>query len=185
MNLKKKVLIATGITAIVAAAFSIGVYAASDIKLFINGKQTSADVQIIDGSSYVPLRVVSEMLGANVKWDGDARTITITSGPSGNSGPSSNVSSNKAGVFAIDDFTVKKDDIGIWRIAGDVKNTDSKDYKSIHLTAAFYDESGKRLGTAGASLFDLKQGDIKTADFATSDDLSNYATVRFQVDVAY
>jgi hypothetical protein len=77
MNLKKKVLVSTGITAIVAAAFSIGVYAASDIKLIINGKQATADVQIIDGSSYVPLRVVSEMLGANVKWDGDTRTITI------------------------------------------------------------------------------------------------------------
>jgi hypothetical protein len=55
----------------------IGVYAASDIRLFINGKQSNADVQVINGSSYVPLRVVSEALGADVEWDESNRSIHI------------------------------------------------------------------------------------------------------------
>jgi hypothetical protein len=75
--MKKKLLIALGILSIIAASLAVGAYAASDIKLLINGKSVAADVQVIDGSSYVPLRVVSESLGAEVKWDGDARTISI------------------------------------------------------------------------------------------------------------
>ncbi|MDB5055463.1 MAG: hypothetical protein JWM44_3513 [Bacilli bacterium] len=78
--MKKKLLIAFVILAFGAMCIAIGAFAASDIKLFINGNVVNADVQIVNGSSYVPLRVVSESLGGVVKWDGDARTISITSG---------------------------------------------------------------------------------------------------------
>lgn len=78
--MKKKLFIALGLVGLITLSISIGVYAASDIKLFINGKAITADVQIVNGSSYVPLRIVSESLGGVVKWDGDARTISITSG---------------------------------------------------------------------------------------------------------
>ncbi|CAH1230632.1 hypothetical protein PAECIP111891_06704 [Paenibacillus allorhizoplanae] len=76
--MKKKLLIALGLSGIIAASVAVGAYAASDIKLFINGKLINADLQIVDGSSYVPLRVVSESLGADVKWDGDKREISIS-----------------------------------------------------------------------------------------------------------
>ncbi|CAN7765567.1 copper amine oxidase N-terminal domain-containing protein [Paenibacillus sp. LjRoot153] len=76
--MKKKLLIALGLTGVIAASIAVGAYAATDIKLFINGKIINTDLQIVDGSSYVPLRVVSESLGANVKWDGDKREIIIT-----------------------------------------------------------------------------------------------------------
>jgi hypothetical protein len=75
--MKKKIVVTTALSAVIASSFAFGVYAASDIKLMINGKKVDAPVEIIDGSSYVPLRVVSEALGAEVKWDGDSRTITI------------------------------------------------------------------------------------------------------------
>lgn len=76
--MKKKLLIALGLTGVIAASVAVGAYAATDIKLFINGKIINADLQIVDGSSYVPLRVVSESLGANVKWDENKREIIIT-----------------------------------------------------------------------------------------------------------
>lgn len=76
--MKKKLLIALGLTGVITASIAVGAYAATDIKLFINGKIINADLQIVDGSSYVPLRVVSESLGANVKWDEDKREISIT-----------------------------------------------------------------------------------------------------------
>ncbi|MBD0381270.1 stalk domain-containing protein [Paenibacillus sedimenti] len=67
-------------TSVLSLTFAAGVYAASsDIKLFINGKQINTDLQVVDGSSYVPLRVVSESLGADVKWDEAARSISINS----------------------------------------------------------------------------------------------------------
>ncbi|OAS14850.1 stalk domain-containing protein [Paenibacillus oryzisoli] len=76
--MKKKLLIALGLTGVIAASVAVGAYAATDIKLFINGKIINADMQIVDGSSYVPLRVVSESLGADIKWDEVKREISIT-----------------------------------------------------------------------------------------------------------
>lgn len=47
----------------------------------VNGKVTSISIpaQIIKNSTMVPLRFVSEALGANVNWNGTKRTITINS----------------------------------------------------------------------------------------------------------
>lgn len=75
--MKKKLLIALGLSGIIAASAAVGAYAASDIKLFVNGKKTTASIEIIDGSSYVPLRVVAEALGQEVKWDENKREIHI------------------------------------------------------------------------------------------------------------
>lgn len=75
--MKKKLLLSLGLIVIIAASITLGAYAASDIKLWINGKEINTDIQIVNGSSYVPLRVISETLGADVKWDGTARKITI------------------------------------------------------------------------------------------------------------
>ena len=45
----------------------------------VNGKIETLDVpaQIIDNSTMVPIRFVSETLGANVAWDGETRSVTI------------------------------------------------------------------------------------------------------------
>lgn len=46
----------------------------------VNGKeiQLEASPAIVDGSTVIPLRFVSEALGARVSWDGGTRTINIT-----------------------------------------------------------------------------------------------------------
>ncbi|MEC0229303.1 stalk domain-containing protein [Paenibacillus alba] len=75
--MKKKLLIALGLSGIIAVSVAVGAYAASDIKLFVNGKKTEASVEIIDGSSYVPLKVVAEALGQEVRWDESKREIHI------------------------------------------------------------------------------------------------------------
>ncbi len=56
--------------------FSVG-----DVKAKRNGDELAMQVpaQIIDGRTMVPLRFVSESLGALVGWDGDTRTVSITS----------------------------------------------------------------------------------------------------------
>lgn len=47
----------------------------------VNGvtKTISTPAQVLNGSTMVPLRFVSEALGADVNWNGTARSITITS----------------------------------------------------------------------------------------------------------
>lgn len=96
--MKKKLAVTTCLAAIIASSFAIGVYAASDIKLLINGKAVDTQIEIIDGSSYVPLRVVSESLGADVKWDGDSRTISITGGSKAVEAPKSDAKSFNVNV---------------------------------------------------------------------------------------
>ena len=57
----------------------------SNIKLVINGIQTvPKDVTgkvvepfIYDGTTYLPVRAVSEALGYNVSWDGNTRTVYV------------------------------------------------------------------------------------------------------------
>lgn len=54
-----------------------------------NGQAVNLAVpgKVVNGSTLVPLRFVSEALGADVKWDGPTQTITITSTVSTPSGP--------------------------------------------------------------------------------------------------
>ena len=49
-------------------------------RVYINDVRFNAQVAPIikDGRTYIPLRFVSEHLGYNVGWDGETRTITIS-----------------------------------------------------------------------------------------------------------
>ncbi|MCL2388619.1 MAG: copper amine oxidase N-terminal domain-containing protein [Defluviitaleaceae bacterium] len=51
--------------------------------IIVNGEQITSDVppQIISGRFMIPLRLVSEAIGAEVNWDGEARIVTIVTTP--------------------------------------------------------------------------------------------------------
>jgi len=51
----------------------------SPVKIIFNGRdlKTDAAPQIIDGRTMVPLRVVAEALGAEVKWDAENKIVFI------------------------------------------------------------------------------------------------------------
>lgn len=74
MNKRYLILI---ITIIVLLASTVAL-ASSHVKLIVNGKESNAEVKVMNGTSYVPLREVANMLGADVNWDGPTSTITIT-----------------------------------------------------------------------------------------------------------
>lgn len=60
-----------------------GVLAASQINLVVNGKAvTDVEAKVIDGSTYVPLRAISEMLGAEVGYDSATKTAYVNLGQS-------------------------------------------------------------------------------------------------------
>ncbi len=46
----------------------------------VNGKNMTLDAppRVVNGTTYVPLRFVSETMGARVTWDNDRRTVVIT-----------------------------------------------------------------------------------------------------------
>jgi len=54
--------------------------AAKDVRVTLNGRPVPVEVVIVDGHSLVPVRSVSELLGAAVRWDGERRTALITKG---------------------------------------------------------------------------------------------------------
>ena len=63
--------------------FSVSVLSAdaSAISVYINGNPvvfTDGTPVIEDGRTLIPLRAVSEAMGARVEWDGEYRSITIT-----------------------------------------------------------------------------------------------------------
>lgn len=54
-----------------------------DIKIFSNNKQVQLDVKpfIVDGTTYVPLRAMSNIFDKNINWDGKNLRIDITDKP--------------------------------------------------------------------------------------------------------
>ena len=76
--LKKTIFIFT--FAFIATLFNFATVFASTVGLYINGAECySIDTppQIINGTTMVPLRIVSEKLGGVVNWDNSTKTATI------------------------------------------------------------------------------------------------------------
>lgn len=94
MNKKYKLILSLSAVVIVASSFTAGAYGAGKLKLIINGKMATAEVKTIDNTTYVPLRAVSEMLGASVSYDSATSIITINS--SDNAGTVPSASGQKA-----------------------------------------------------------------------------------------
>jgi hypothetical protein len=67
-----------------------------------DGSEIESDVpaQIINSRTMVPLRILSESIGAKVDWDGDTKTITVTTSGITGEAPSSVKYSKKTGTAA-------------------------------------------------------------------------------------
>lgn len=71
MKLKKT--FAAGM-AIVSMSVSVS---AADANVYVNGQKVDADAYIINDRVYVPLRAVSESMGARVSWDNNTRSAIV------------------------------------------------------------------------------------------------------------
>lgn len=56
----------------------------NNIKVVVNGKQlsTSKEPFTYEGTTYLPIRAVAEAVGMDVNWDGQTKTVTLSSGGS-------------------------------------------------------------------------------------------------------
>ncbi len=64
--------------AVVLALLSVGLTAnAQDANVYVNGQKIDSQAYIIDDRVYVPLRAVSETLGASVQWDNSTRSAIV------------------------------------------------------------------------------------------------------------
>ncbi len=83
MNKTKKLLSAIVVCILMATALSTVAFAQSPIKVDVNGKEINLGAHqpyVVNGNVMMPLRAVSEALGANVSWDGENKNITLLRG---------------------------------------------------------------------------------------------------------
>ena len=73
--MKKQIITATALM----LAISSTAYASDNINIFVNGNALNTGAFIMNDSTYIPLRAVSEALGSNVNWDGNTRSVYIDS----------------------------------------------------------------------------------------------------------
>ena len=51
--------------------------ASETVRVYVNGNRVDTDAVIINDRTYIPLRAVSEAMGAQVGWDGDTYTASV------------------------------------------------------------------------------------------------------------
>ncbi len=56
---------------------STAVYAKSGVKLYVNGYRVNHNIILENGTTYVPVRAVSEALGADVIWEQETQTVFV------------------------------------------------------------------------------------------------------------
>ncbi|MCH5187745.1 MAG: copper amine oxidase N-terminal domain-containing protein [Oscillospiraceae bacterium] len=61
-------------------ALSLPAMAADRVEVVVSGEilESDADAEIVNGRTFVPLRAIAEKLGADVDWDQDTQSITLT-----------------------------------------------------------------------------------------------------------
>ena len=67
--MKKRICLAVSAALISSCCIGYSVFSLEKPNIFVNGNQIETDAFIQDGVTYVPLRAVSESLGADVAWN--------------------------------------------------------------------------------------------------------------------
>ena len=67
------------LSAMMLLSTGMGSYAAAGLTLVVNGKKAAAEPQVLNSTTYMPLRAAAELPGASVGYNGAKRLVTITS----------------------------------------------------------------------------------------------------------
>lgn len=70
---------ALSVITIFLLAAQLGASAADNVNIFVNGSPLNAGGFILNDTTYIPLRAVSEALGSDVSWDGNTRSVYVDS----------------------------------------------------------------------------------------------------------
>ena len=144
------------------AAQPLGIISREVLCASVNGEVTELDVpaRLVDGRTLVPLRFVSEALGAQVKWDDPTQTVTILAAV-----PQEMV------LFTQESYN----DVGTWILEGAAEGA----FKTQAMRGAVPEKQGAKLEDADPSQnkpavarFDVAQGGtykvwVRSRDFAT------------------
>lgn len=105
------------------------------VQLQFNGDAVITDVPAIqaNGRTLVPIRVISEKLGASVSWDEDTRTVSIEQQGA--------KTLPKRELIEFSNITTNTNNSGRSEITGTIKNN-NKEWVSLFYTIKFYEPRG-------------------------------------------
>jgi len=128
------VIVAAGILLFQSASFGDE---AGSPKVMVNGAIVNSDVRIIDNRVYLPIRAISEALGADVSWDARGQTAQVNF-KSDETVPNV-IKSVCPGVVGI---------IGNYKDSSDYSNEEKYDEGLVHATGIIISQDGKILTNA-------------------------------------
>lgn len=73
----KKTILFTMVLLFAVMVISV-VFAAPNVRIYVNNQRVQEDVIVKDQRTYIPLRAVTEAMGAEVLWNGDTSSVHIT-----------------------------------------------------------------------------------------------------------
>lgn len=126
------------------------------VKLFIDGKETNTSVPaiVIDGTTLVPLRVISESLGQEITWDGKSQSVFV------GEKPEYEVTQQEG--LLLSGIEIEPTFYGSVAITGQVKNVSGRDLNNwIDITVNLTDKNGKTVNTGKGTVVPLDKGESK------------------------
>ena len=171
-----------GVAAVTYVAYPAG------FKVLVNGEEFKSDppAVVIDGSTYLPLRAMGNALGVPVNWNAELQQAEV-----GNSDVNKAIVINdKVSVdgMTFSQLTLKYQEmLDIFECAVEVTNNSGKSIEGMMFKITFFDKKGTRLGIAelGTLSNGLKNGETKTAQLYSDDNIANAATARYEITYIY
>jgi len=160
------------------------------VKLIIDGKEITPDVPaiIMDGRTLVPVRIVSETLGAEVGWDPSTYTVTITGAQAKDSQKESAQGDDRGlsadAGFYYKNVSFKKTPIGTEMI-GEMSNFSGKDYSSVIFDVSIYDVDGKLIAISSAAILNFPHGSTKSFTVYFMENLPSNVQYKIQYELGY
>lgn len=113
-------------------------------------KTLSAEPFLVDGSTYVPLRAVSEIMGADVSWNGSTNTVTITNNSADNTALQQQLATANYQVTTLQrELETVKKELETYKNSNSSSSTSGTD-----ITTAELDATEKYLSQTYANYFD-------------------------------
>ncbi|CAM4479283.1 stalk domain-containing protein [Paenibacillus tarimensis] len=163
---------------LMVCSFVIGAHASRDVTLTINGVKSLSPVKVIEGTTYVPLREVAQMLNTNVTWDQKNQRITITSKNSEKIHYIRDITEDRDFIFR--NIRVRKAQYG-WDVFFEIENAWKEKVHTGAYVLKFYGKNKKEISEISGLIVNYPSGKKETVQHVTFDDLSKVTGVEVQM----
>ena len=177
----KKIMI---VVFVVMLMISATAFAASKLTLMVNGKKLNADVKVINGVSYVPLKAVAEALDSTVAFDQKKNQINITKKGATPTTPKPAAKTWTSGPLSFSNLQIIEDDYFSEGYIN-VTNKSGKNVSNFSFKIFYYNAANQLIGSSTGIVFSLPIGQTKKVDFLVNDNVLKFAYVKIQLESQY